>query len=197
MQGSCIVTLMPGLTRPEAAIVALLHKGGDRSKVDTEDVAVEAGTLAPGLFSWVKYPDRVDKEIVRVALSDAKLKKMWTIGSHAQGWMLTPEGVAFARVNEERVGHQAQTGRQTRDPELEKERARMLASEAYAHAKDDGVEAVTDEEADAFFRLIAYIRGQPRQRKIARLENAFREDAELGPLIVALAARARLRGETS
>src|SRR5262245_33708007 len=145
---------MPGLTRPEAAAVALLRRGGDRVKVDTEDVAVEAGSLAPGLFSWVKFTDRVDKELVRVALSDAKLKKKWTIGSHAQGWMLTPEGMALARANEKRVLEQAQEGRQARDPELDKERARMIASEAYARAKREGVDAVTDEEADGFFRLI-------------------------------------------
>lgn len=192
-----MIALVPGLTRPEAATVALLHRGGDRTKVVTEDVAIEAAVLAPGLFSWVKYPDRIDKEIVRVALSDAKLKKKWTIGSHSQGWMLTSEGVAFARANEKRIEQQAGAGPQARDPELEKERARMLASDAYVHAQRDGVDAITDDEADAFFRLIAYIRGQPRQRKIARLENAFRDDVELGPLIVALAARARTRGETT
>jgi hypothetical protein len=186
---------VPGLTRPEAATIALLHCGGDRTQVDTEDIAVEAGRLAPGLFSWVKFPDRVDKEIVRVALSDAKLKKSWALGSHSQGWMLTPAGVTFARVNAERVKQQAQAGRQTRDPDLEKERARLIASDAYAHAQRDGIDAVTAEEADGLFRLIAYITGQPRQRKIARIENAFRDDAELGPLIVALAARARTRGE--
>ena len=130
-----------------------------------------------------------------MALSDAKLKKKWVLGSHAQGWMLTPEGVTFARSNAERVKQQAQAGRQARDPDLEKERARLMASDAYLRAQREGPDAVTAEEADAFFRLIAYIKGQPRQRKIARIENAFRDDAELGPLIMALAARARLSGE--
>jgi hypothetical protein len=185
---------MPGLTRPEAIVVALLSKGGDRTKVDTEDVAVEASKLAPGLFSWVKYPELVDKELVRVALSDARLKKGWTIGSHAQGWMLTPAGVAFARANEQRVRHQVQQGPQARDPDLEKERARMLQSEAYAAVKRVGVDAVSDDQADAFFRLIAYIKGQARERKITRLENAFRDDPELGPVVVGLAAKARKRG---
>jgi hypothetical protein len=188
---------MPGLTRPEAAAVALLRQGGDRLKVQTEDVAVEAAALAPRLFSWVKYPERVDKELVRVALSDAKLKKNWAIGSHAQGWMLTPEGLDFARKNETRVKEQAEAGPQARDPDLDRERARLLASDAYAHAQREGIALVTDEEADGFFRLIAYIKGQARQRKIARLENAFRDDPELGPLIVALAKRARTRGETA
>jgi hypothetical protein len=186
---------MPALTRPEAATIALLQCGGDRTKVDTEDAAVQAGSLAPGLFSWVKFPDRIDKEIVRVALSDAKLKKSWVLGSHSQGWMLTPAGVTFARANAERVKQQAQAGRQTRDPDLEKERARLIASDAYSHAQREGMGAVTTEEADGFFRLIAYITGQPRQRKIARIENAFRDDPELGPLIRALAERARTRGE--
>jgi hypothetical protein len=187
---------VPGLTRPEAATIALLQCGGDQAKVDTEDVAVQAGSLAPRLFSWVKFPDRVDKEIVRVGLSDAKLKKGWVLGSHSQGWMLTPSGVLFARANAERVKQQAHAGRQTREPDFEKERARLIASDAYSHAQRDGIDAVTAEEADGFFRLIAYITGQPRQRKIARIENAFRDDAELGPLIVALAARARTRGES-
>lgn len=186
---------VPSLTRPGAATIALFQLGGDRAKVDTEDVAIEAGGLAPGLFSWVKYPERIDKELVRRALGDARLKKKWTIGSHLQGWMLTRDGIVFARQNAERVKQQAQEGPQTRDPELARERVRLLASDAYEHAQRDGVAAVTDEEADAFFRLIAYIRGQARQRKIARLENAFRDDAELGPTIVALAARARTRGD--
>jgi hypothetical protein len=188
---------MASVTRPEAATIALLHRGGDRLKVDTEDIADEAGKLAPRLFSWVKYPERVDKELVRVALSDARLKKKWTIGSHSQGWMLTPEGLAFSKQNESRIRAQAEAGSQVRDPTLEKERARLLGSDAYAHAQRDGIAAVTDEEADAFFRLIAYIRGQARQRKIAGIVNAFDKDAELGELVVALAARARAMGETA
>jgi len=183
------------LTRPEAATIALLQRGGNRTKVDTEDVADEAAVLAPRLFSWVKYPERVDKEIVRVALSDAKLKKKWTIGSHAQGWMLTPEGVTFAHQNAQRIRAQASDGPQTRDPKLEQERARLLASDAYARAQSAGVETVTADEADAFFHLIAYIKGQARQRKIARLENAFRHDPELGAIVVALAEQARMRGD--
>lgn len=188
---------MGGLTRPETAVVALLRCGGDRSKIATEDVAVRAGAVAPGLFSWVKYPQLVDKELVRVALSDAKLKKKWALGSHKQGWMLTPAGVAFAQANSARIEDQARAGRQVRDPELERERVRLLASDAYAHAKREGIDAVTDEEADGFFRLIAYTRGEARQRKIARLENAFGDDAELGALVVALARRARAGEERS
>lgn len=173
-----------------------MQRGGNRTKVDTEDVADEAAKLAPRLFSWVKYPQRVDKEIVRVALSDAKLKKKWTIGSHAQGWMLTPEGVAFAQKNSSRVKAQAGDGPQSRDPKLNQERARLLASEAYARVASDGIDAVTADDADAFFRLIAYVQGQARQRKIAQVENAFRDDPELGAVVVALAERARSRGES-
>lgn len=186
---------MPELTRPEAAVVALLRRRGDRAKVDTEDVALEASALAAGLFSWVKYPDRVDKELVRRALTDAKIKKKWAIGTHIQGWMLTPEGAAFARASEQRVRRQGRAGRQSRDPDFAKEKARLLSSAAYTHARSDGVDAVTEDEADAFFRLISYIRGAPRLRKVARVETAFRDDADLGPLVSALASRARKRGE--
>lgn len=191
---------MKSLTRPEAAVIALLHRGGDRTKVDTEDIALTAGETAPDLFSWVKYPQQIDKELVRVALSDAKLKKKWAIGSHAQGWMLTGEGIAYAKANEARALERAQETRdagQSRDPEAAKERARLLGSEALAHARRDGVTAVTDDEADAFFHLISYIRGEARERKVTYVENTFRDDPELGPIVVALATRARKRGATA
>ncbi len=188
---------MATLTRPEAATIALDRLGGARAKVGTEDVADEAGRLAPRLFSWVKFPDRIDKELVRRALTDAKLKKKWTIGTHLQGWMLTPKGLSFAKQNKERVRSEAERGRQTRDPGIDKERGRLIASDAYVHARRAGVEAVTTEEADAFFRLIAYIRGQARQRKIAGIVNAFSDDPELGPVVIALAARAEARDRDS
>src|SRR5437899_731870 len=45
-QQASIVPRMTGLTRPEAATVALLRCGGDTSKVDTENVAIDAGSVA-------------------------------------------------------------------------------------------------------------------------------------------------------
>ena len=58
------------------------------------------------MFTWQKYADRIDKELVRVALSDARLKKGYVVGSHDKGgWMLTPAGQEFARRNRDRLAH--------------------------------------------------------------------------------------------
>src|SRR4029453_18824741 len=90
------------LTRPEAVTLALYLEGGEHDSVDTEDVAVRVDEIAPGMFAWQKHRDRIDKELVRVALSDARLKSGHVIGSHSKGWMLTAQGLEFARSNADR-----------------------------------------------------------------------------------------------
>ena len=181
-------------TRPEAATLALFAEGGEREPVETEDVAVRVVDIAPGMFSWQKYRDRIDKELVRVALSDAKLKAGYVIGSHSKGWMLTPEGLEFARANIDTAGGEG--GAQRRRPDdrqWERERARLLSSDAYIRLQSDDPDAVTADEADAFFRLNVYVRGPARERKIARIVNHFGDDPELGDAVRLMSARARER----
>jgi hypothetical protein len=174
------------LTRPEAATLALYAEGGELEMVDTEDVAVRVGEIAPGMFSWRKYRDRIDKELVRVALSDARLKAGYTIGSHSKGWMLTAAGLEFARENADRAGEEAASERRRPDDrQWERERARLATSDAFARLQNGGV--------DAFFRLNVYVKGDARERKIARIENRFSDDPELGAAVKLLAARARER----
>ena len=59
-------------------------------------------------------------------------------------------------------------------------------------ADGDG-NAISSEEADAFFRLNLYVRGEARERKIARIENQFGEDPELGEAVKTLSKDARRR----
>jgi hypothetical protein len=181
-------------TRPEAATLALHLLGGDRDLVSTEDVAIRVGEIAPGMFSWQKYRDRIDKELVRVALSDARLKAGYVIGSHSKGWMLTPKGLEFARHNSDHSAAPAVTERRGQDDrQWDHERARLVTSDAYSLFQESGIEAVTQDKADAFFRLNAYVRGQARERKIARIENHFGNDPQLGTAVRLLAARVRER----
>ena len=175
--------------------LALHALGGADAAFDTEDIAIRVADIAPGMFAWQKYPDRIDKELVRVALSDSRLKKGYVVGSHDKGgWMLTPAGQEFARRNRDRLTQQPVEHRRGKDEQqLQRERARLLASAAYSRYQNGGVDEVTNDEADAFFRLNVYVRAQARERKIARLENQFGEDPELGQLVKRLAARARER----
>jgi hypothetical protein len=73
------------------------------------------------------------------------------------------------------------------------ERARMLTSDAFHKLKTTGVDSVTTEEAESFFRLNAYVVGQARERKITRILNMFGDDIELGPVVQALIAKVRNR----
>lgn len=175
--------------------LALLSIGGDRERQDTEDVALRVHELVPGMFSWRKYPEHIDKELVRVALNDATKKKKWVVGSHAKGgWMLTPAGVRAATGLQAQMPSAPTSHQRGRDEQLrERERVRLLASPAYEHVSSGNASAVTADEADSFFRMNVYVDGSTREARIARLENLFGDDPELGPVVAALAARARQR----
>jgi hypothetical protein len=181
------------VTRPEAATIALYSLGGVSDLIHTEDVAVRLETTAPGMFSWQRHRDRIDKELVRVALSDARLKAGYVIGSHAKGWMLTAAGVDFARQHESDVGERTPERRTVDDQQRERERKRLQSTDAYQKMVAGTTDSISADEADAFFRLNVYVRGASREKKIARTENQFGADPELGTLVSLLASRARER----
>ena len=183
------------LTRPEIAALALYACGGERESVHTEDVAIKAAEIAPGTFSWEKHPDRIDKELVRVALSDGRIKKDYVLGSHQEGWMLTPVGLAYARGQSGGViGKVATRKRRNKADQVStRERARLLESAAFQKFDSGRSDDISDDDADAFFRLNIYVRDQARKRKIARIRNDFGQDPELGQLVEELARIASQR----
>src|SRR5688572_29822333 len=89
-----------GLANHQIVTVAVYLLGGEVGPVDTEDIAVKASELAPGRFSWRKYPAQINLELIRVYLSDAKKpdKGGYLIGSGSAGWQLTQDGAALGRA---------------------------------------------------------------------------------------------------
>ena len=98
----------------EMVVYALSLLGGDSKPIHTEDIAVKCHDLFPASFSWTKYPDFPDKDIVRVALTDARKAQYGALvegrtgqqkGHSAKtkrrpasdGWMLTSAGAVWAR----------------------------------------------------------------------------------------------------
>jgi len=94
---------------------ALYLLDGATIPAHTEDIALKCFELAPGSFSWVKHPSYPDKDIVRVALTDAAKSKHGALvtgrsgtgrGRGAgkaspamDGWQLTEAGVRWAVGN--------------------------------------------------------------------------------------------------
>jgi len=105
----------------EIAVYALYLSGGTSTLVHTEDVALKSFELASGSFSWVRYPQHPDKDIVRVALTDARKARIGALVSgragkgrrrvvpasrtaySSDGWMLTETGIAWVLANETRL----------------------------------------------------------------------------------------------
>ena len=108
------------LPNRELVVYALSLLGGESQRIHTEDVAIKCHELFPDSFSWVKYPNLPDKDIVRVALTDARKQKYGALvdgragqskGHYAQtsrgpssdGWILTPEGTSWLNANKIRI----------------------------------------------------------------------------------------------
>lgn len=106
-------------TNREMVVFALYSLGGATKRFHTEDIALKCFELWPSAFSWTKYPQFPDKDIVRVALTDARKEKYGflvdgrtgqTRGQSARtkrqraadGWSLTDAGVSWSEANKER-----------------------------------------------------------------------------------------------
>ena len=112
----------PRATTPNRELVAYaLHVlGGAVERIHTEDIAHKAHALFPDSFSWTKYPEFPDKDIVRVALTDARKEKYGGLiegrtGQHRgqsskgqrypalDGWILTKAGVDWIKEDQCRL----------------------------------------------------------------------------------------------
>src|SRR3989338_6764470 len=87
------------LSNHEIVTLSVYLLGGESKHIDTEEVAVKANELAPGRFTWRRYPDQINIENVRTFLSDAKKSKngSYLAGSGKDGWILTEKGFDFAQ----------------------------------------------------------------------------------------------------
>ncbi len=180
----------------EIVTLAVFLLGGRSLHVDTEDVAMKANEIAPGRFTWRKYPEQVNLELIRVYLSDAKKREKgeYLIGSGTDGWLLTEAGFRFARKAIKRLP-QADLSRPVVGAKEKKwrrsERARLLASEALQKFLRYGMAAISPQEAATFFRIDDYVVGQLKEEKISRILNAFGDDAKIGEAVRQFANKVR------
>ena len=93
---------------PELVVYVLSLLGGESKSVHTEDIALKCHELFSDSFSWTKYPEYPDKEVVRVGLMDARREKNGQLvkgragqdrGKIPDGWMLTEDGIEWLKKN--------------------------------------------------------------------------------------------------
>jgi hypothetical protein len=183
-------------SNPEIVTLAVYLVGGNQDYVDTEDIAIKVSELAPGRFSWRKYPQQINIEKVRTSLSDAKKPKNggFLLGKHSQGWLLSEAGLKFSKSRVSDLKN-ADIARQPLNKKeiawYRNEKIRMLSTNAFEKANSNKIDNITLQEAEIFFRLDEYIRGQARERKVSRIVTAFSDDPDLGTIIKTLAKKVR------
>jgi hypothetical protein len=184
------------LSNHHTVLLAVYLLGGESGPIDTEDIAKKVNMLAPGVFTWRKYPDQINLEIVRVVLSNLKRSQggKLLVGAGKDGWMLTELGLQSAKE----FSSKSSRSRDAKTPLSQKEKAwmrsereRMLGSPAFAKFRAGELEGVSAQEAEAFFRLDSYVTGRAREQKLLRLINVFGDDAELGDAVKALEMKVR------
>jgi hypothetical protein len=186
------------LSNQELITLAVYLLGGESHYVDTEDIAIKANNLAPGRFTWLKYPEQINIHTIKTHLWDCKSERKGSLllGSDKEGWMLSANGRALAKLKLSALnGAKPQKKRLSSADQqwLRSERIRMLGSEACRKLETDGIEGVSAQDAEAFFRLNDYVLGKARERKIVRILNAFGDDRQLGAIVRAFADKVQNR----
>lgn len=172
------------LTNPELVTIAVALLDGDTELVDREDIAVKVNEIAPGRFSWRKFPERIDLSLVAVALRDAKkaAKGALLVGNNATGWMLSPAGVRWFRgvnINDFLDASLARQRRASITANQQAECIRLRRTRAYLLYAACKSEAISVQDFHEFARLNEYFQAKARQRRYALLDNAVADDEAL------------------
>lgn len=173
------------LANHEIVVIAAYLVGGDSNRVDTEDIAVKANEIAPGRFNWRKFPQQINIDTVRKRLWDARKpsKGGYILGSEKDGWVLTEAGVKFARKSADAITGSKKRLSLKERTWLRSERERLLSTDAFLKYSNQNKDMITKRDAEGFFRIDNYVKGEAREQKILRILNAFGEDFELGPAV--------------
>lgn len=181
-----------GLANHEIVTIAAYLLRGQLGALDTEDIAVKSAEIAPGRFSWRKYPDQINLDAVRKRLWDAcrEDKGGYLVGSEKDGWRLTQKGVKFAEKHTDNLGLQdAQRPMTLRERQWRsREKERMLTSPAFRVFEGGKADTLGEADACSFFRIDEHVGKDARRARVDRALVFFGDDADLGSLVRLLAA---------
>jgi hypothetical protein len=159
---------------------------------------MRAHEIAPGRFSWRKYPEQINLELVRVALSDARKPEngALVVGTGRTGWSLTDAGQRWAVASAPRLlGRDLTKQRAERsagsidERRWQRERLRLLTTDAWRQWNGThNAGSITREAAHDLFRIDRYVVGRARELKVNRLRTMFADDRELAKFVEATAS---------
>lgn len=186
------------LPNDKIVVLAAFLAGADRKLADTEDIAMKANELAPGRFTWRKYQDQINIEAVRKRLHDAAKESKGGLisGTERDGWLLTSSGLAFCREHQDVLKNGLSfTPRLSQKEKTwqSRERARMSSEVAFLKWRAGDIGTVSKQEAERFFAIDDYIKGEARTKRIERVRQVFRGESELETAIDVIS---KLVGET-
>lgn len=167
--------------------LAVAELGGHTQFVDREDVAVYVNSIAPGKFTWRKYPEYIDLDSVGVALRDAKKEKNGglLLGNNTKGWMLSPSGVkwvASLELETAEISYESHSRKKSLFASQEIEAARLRGTQAYQHYLAKSLEQITLQDFYQFARVNEYFQTKAREKRYAIIENAVTSDDDLNNL---------------
>jgi hypothetical protein len=174
----------PTFANHELVVLATYLAGGAKAASDTEDIAIKANELAPGRFTWRKYPDQINIDTVRKRLWDATKpeKGSYLIGSERTGWRLTKAGFDFARPRIKKLST-SDLGKPRKSKEESasetREMKRLVQEDAFLKFRLGRQHEITKSDAEHFFRIDDYVTGKSRTAKIERFRIIASHNPEL------------------
>ena len=162
----------------EALLQTMFSIGGLQKNLDTEDIALKAFKISPQSFSWKKYRDYIDLNIVKVNLYLAK-KKFFISGNEKDGWMLTDKGLDIinASKNKSQNGFKLRTLKKDKI-EQNKEISRILDSTIYINYSEFKTKP-SYRQMEEIFNVDSYVIGERRKQRIKKVINLCKNNLEI------------------
>lgn len=160
------------MTRVDLVVQAMLRLGGDSKGLDMEDIAVEAHKISPKTFSWRKYPDQINLDLVANAMRDAKRDRNGALvsGGQNEGWRLTMAGLDY--VHKLGVKGSGEPGsvpafRGAEGRRIKQEYSRIIASDAFEQWSTG--RKITNAAMNSLLKINAYTSEELLEIKKTRL----------------------------
>lgn len=177
-------------TTPNRQLVtlALSNLGAHERTVHTEDIALEVNELAPERFTWRKYPQFVDINVVLQGLGDARRRRYGehVVGSNVKGWMLTEAGQIWIKsVNESKqagLSHLLSSRKGSLIVAQQFELHRLRMTEAFRLHTCNALPDITRTQFFDFARINEYFSQRARHRRFNFISGTVYGDAQLESL---------------